>query len=53
MAVMTIINFAREIKPTKIFFFFLAVAVLKIQQQNAYRGNNDTSDNLPHRLQAL
>ena len=34
-------------------FFFFFVAALKIQQQNAYRGNTDTSDNLPQRLQAL
>ena len=34
-------------------FFFFFAAALKIQQQNAYRGNTGTSDNLPQRLQAL
>ena len=47
--------FARHIKPTKIMslFFFFFAAALKIQQQDAYRRNTDTSDNLLQRLQTL
>ena len=39
--------FGRDITPTKIMSFLFFAAALKIQQQNAYRGNTDTSDNLP------